>query len=76
MAKAKNTNEVAGKVKTYFASNPKKKQVYSTSDGYLFEVKKFATQHAQSIDESEVVETHKNPLLIEVEETEETETEE
>jgi len=63
-----------GKVEVYFTANPKKKVVYSTSDEFLFETKKYATDHAKSLSDDDVATTHKNPKLIEVvEETKEEE---
>ncbi|MDV6170229.1 hypothetical protein R1T16_17465 [Flavobacterium sp. DG1-102-2] len=68
---AKKQTEVESKVETYFAENPKKKVVYSTTDAFLFEVKKDATAHAKSLDEDEIATSHKNPVFIEVQEEEE-----
>ncbi|MRX70273.1 hypothetical protein SAMN06265349_101725 [Flavobacterium resistens] len=55
----------AEKVENYFAENPKKKKVYVSSDGYLFEVKKFATNHGDTLEDKEII-TAKNPLQIDV----------
>lgn len=76
MAKEKVKNEVAVKVETYFNDNPKKRQVYSTPDGYLFETKKFANDHAQTLGEDQYAQTHKNTAFIADVEEEETDSEE
>lgn len=55
----------AEKVGKYFAENPKKKKIYVSSDGYLFEVKKFATNHGDTLKDKEII-TIKNPLQIDV----------
>lgn len=65
MTKKKTTLD--SKVEAYFTANPKKKVVYSTSDEFLFETKKYATNHAKSLSDDDVASTHKNPLFIEVE---------
>lgn len=69
---AKKKTDVDSKVEDYFAANPKKKVVHSTTDGFLFEAKKYATDHANTLGDDEIATTHKNPKLIDVvEETEE-----
>ena len=65
----------AEKVEKYFTANPKKKKVYVSSDGYLFEVKKFAINHGDTLEDKEI-KTAKNPLQIEVTTEEEEEEEE
>ena len=51
----------------YFDANPDKEVVYGTPDGYLFEVKQFAQNHANTLDEGKrEVETFKNPLKLDV----------
>lgn len=63
MAKEKSTPE-----QDYFDANKEVKVVYGTSDGYLFEVKQFAQNYADTLEEGKrEVETFKNPLFIEVE---------
>jgi hypothetical protein len=54
---------IAETVAAYFAANAKTPEVYSTSDGYLFEVKKFAKDHARTLSDAEEPETHSNPLV-------------
>ena len=54
---------IAEKVGNYFAANPKSPEVYSTSDGFLFEVKKFAKDHARTLSDAEEPEIHSNPLV-------------
>lgn len=58
------------KVQAYFLENPKKKKVYITSDGFLFEIKKFASNHGDTLIDKEV-KTVSNSLLIEVDPDEE-----
>jgi hypothetical protein len=53
------TPEVAEKVKAFFESNPNVPEVYSTPDGYLFTVFKFAQNHALTLEAQP--ETHSNP---------------
>lgn len=71
----KKTDDTAldGKVETYFAENPKAKQVYTTSDGFLFVKKKYAIDHQVTLENDEEVRTWHNPDIIE-EEVEETDT--
>lgn len=54
------------KVENYFTENPKKKKIHVSSDGFLFEIKKFAINHGDTLEVKEI-KTYKNPLLIEVE---------
>lgn len=58
------------KATTFFAENPKTKKVFGTADDFLFTVKKYAVNHAQTLENSEVF-PFKNPNLIEVTEPEE-----
>nr|WP_294922191.1 hypothetical protein [uncultured Flavobacterium sp.] len=53
------------KVEIYFAENPKKKKIHLSSDGFLFENKKFASNHGETLEDKEI-KTVKNPNLIEV----------
>jgi len=57
---------IAEKVTAFFKENPKAPVVYSTSDEFLFENKKFASDHAATIGIDEP-EPHSNPLFINVE---------
>jgi hypothetical protein len=58
----------------YFKENISKTSVYATSDGFLFEQKKYALDHANSLDESKRnVENFTNALHLEVEAEEITE---
>ncbi|MDA6068645.1 hypothetical protein NJT12_03340 [Flavobacterium sp. AC] len=53
------------KVENHFIENPKKKKIHLTSDGFLFDVKKFASNHGETLEDKEV-KTVKNSNLIEV----------
>ncbi|WP_294958695.1 hypothetical protein [uncultured Flavobacterium sp.] len=57
------------KASTYFKENPKAKRVFG-ADEFLFTVKKYAVNHAQTVEGSEVF-TFKNPNSIEVVDPEE-----
>lgn len=62
--------EITEKVEAFFASNPDAPEVYSTPDGYLFTVAKYAKNHAATL-EAEIT-THTNPKAApEAEPTEE-----
>lgn len=43
------------KAKEYFKNNPEEKEVFSTSDGFLFKLQMYATAHAATITDKEVV---------------------
>lgn len=54
------------KVSTFFKENPKAKKLFSTADEFLFTNRKNANNHAQTLDDKEVV-FFKNPTEIDVE---------
>lgn len=61
-AKASDLSDVLAKrVAGYFAANPKKTVVYQTTDGFLFEDKKFGEQHATTLETE--LQTRVNPDL-------------
>lgn len=43
------------KVTEYFKNNPEEEKVFSTSDGFLFKQQMYATSHAATITDKEVV---------------------
>jgi hypothetical protein len=45
---------IASKVEKHFASNPPKKEVHATSDGFLFERKENANVHAKTLKDKNV----------------------
>ena len=69
MSKSK---DVTQKVADFFESNPERKKVFSTSDGFLFIQKQDGVAHAKTLEGKEVV-THKReqeePSETEIEDT-------
>lgn len=60
--------DLKDKAAKYFETNPEKDKVFGTSDGFLFEVERFAAGHAQTLEDGKnEVETFKNVKLLEVE---------
>jgi hypothetical protein len=60
--------DLKDKAAKYFESNPEKDKVFGTTDGFLFEVERFAAGHAQTLEEGQnEVETFRNVNLLEVE---------
>ncbi len=45
---------IASKVKKYFASNLSRKEVYATSDGFLFEQEQNAKAHSKTLKDKKV----------------------
>ncbi len=55
----------AEKAKQYFENNKETKELFSTSDGFLFLLKKDAQNHAQTLDNSAVESYNSSDLLDE-----------
>lgn len=55
----------AEKVKQYFENNKETKELFTTSDGFLFLLKKDAQNHAQTLDDSTVESYNSSDLLDE-----------
>ncbi len=53
------------KVKQYFENNKETKELFATSDGFLFLLKKDAQNHAQTLDNSAVESYNSSDLLDE-----------
>lgn len=53
------------KVKQYFENNKETKELFATSDGFLFLLKKDAQNHAQTLDDSAVESYNSSDLLNE-----------
>ncbi len=53
------------KVKQYFENNKETKELFATSDGFLFLLKKDAQNHAQTLDDSTVESYNSSDLLDE-----------
>ena len=53
------------KVKQYFENNKETKELFATSDGFLFLLKKDAQNHAQTLDDSAVESYNSSDLLDE-----------
>ena len=60
-----NTMTVAEKAKQYFENNKETKELFATSDGFLFLLKKDAQNHAQTLDNSAVESYNSSDLLDE-----------
>lgn len=60
-----NTMTAAEKAKQYFENNKETKELFSTSDGFLFLLKKDAQNHAQTLDNSAVESYNSSDLLDE-----------
>lgn len=59
------TDAITQAVSDYFAKPDSKDIVYSTSDGNLFEILRFATNHGSTLEDKEAT-PHKKPNNIEV----------
>ena len=55
----------AEKAKQYFENNKETKELFATSDGFLFLLKKDAQNHAQTLDDSAVESYNSSDLLDE-----------
>ena len=55
----------AEKAKQYFENNKETKELFATSDGFLFLLKKDAQNHAQTLDDSTVESYNSSDLLDE-----------
>lgn len=60
----------AEKAKQYFEGNKATKELFATSDGFLFLLKKDAQNHAQSLDNSAVERYNSSDLLDESDDSE------
>ena len=60
-----NTMTAAEKAKQYFENNKETKELFATSDGFLFLLKKDAQNHAQTLDNSAVESYNSSDLLDE-----------
>ena len=60
-----NTMTAAEKAKQYFENNKETKELFATSDGFLFLLKKDAQNHAQTLDDSAVESYNSSDLLDE-----------
>ena len=61
----------AEKAKQYFEENKATKELFATSDGFLFLLKKDAQNHAQTLDDSAVESYNSSDLLDESDDSEE-----
>ena len=60
-----NTMTAAEKAKQYFENNKETKELFATSDGFLFLLKKDAQNHAQTLDDNTVESYNSSDLLDE-----------
>ena len=60
-----NTMTTVEKAKQYFENNKETKELFATSDGFLFLLKKDAQNHAQTLDDSTVESYNSSDLLDE-----------
>ena len=60
-----NTMTAVEKAKQYFENNKETKELFATSDGFLFLLKKDAQNHAQTLDDSTVESYNSSDLLDE-----------
>ncbi len=60
-----NTMTTTEKVKQYFENNKETKELFATSDGFLFLLKKDAQNHAQTLDDNTVESYNSSDLLDE-----------
>ena len=60
----------AEKAKQYFENNKETKELFATSDGFLFLLKKDAQNHAQTLDNSAVERYNSSDLLDESDDSE------
>ena len=58
------------KAKQYFENNKETKELFATSDGFLFLLKKDAQNHAQTLDDSAVESYNSSDLLDELDDSE------
>ena len=58
------------KAKQYFENNKETKELFATSDGFLFLLKKDAQNHAQTLDDSTVESYNSSDLLDESDDSE------
>ena len=58
------------KVKQYFENNKETKELFATSDGFLFLLKKDAQNHAQTLEDSAVESYNSSDLLDESDDSE------
>ena len=61
---------IVEKAKQYFENNKETKELFATSDGFLFLLKKDAQNHAQSLDNSAVERYNSSDLLDESDDSE------
>ena len=66
-----NTMTTAEKAKQYFEENKATKELFATSDGFLFLLKKDAQNHAQTLEDSTVESYNSSDLLDESDNSEE-----
>nr|DAT23183.1 MAG TPA: hypothetical protein [Bacteriophage sp.] len=65
-----NTMTTVEKVKQYFENNKETKELFATSDGFLFLLKKDAQNHAQTLEDSVVEYYNSSDLLDELDDSE------
>ena len=65
-----NTMTTVEKAKQYFENNKETKELFATSDGFLFLLKKDAQNHAQTLDDSTVESYNSSDLLDELDDSE------
>ena len=65
-----NTMTTVEKAKQYFENNKETKELFATSDGFLFLLKKDAQNHAQTLDDSAVDSYNSSDLLDESDDSE------
>ena len=65
-----NTMTTAEKAKQYFENNKETKELFATSDGFLFLLKKDAQNHAQTLEDSVVEYYNSSDLLDELDDSE------
>jgi hypothetical protein len=65
-----NTMTTVEKVKQYFENNKETKELFATSDGFLFLLKKDAQNHAQTLEDSVVEYYNASDLLDELDDSE------
>nr|DAM39295.1 MAG TPA: hypothetical protein [Caudoviricetes sp.] len=65
-----NTMTTVEKAKQYFENNKETKELFATSDGFLFLLKKDAQNHAQTLEDSVVEYYNSSDLLDELDDSE------
>ena len=65
-----NTMTTVEKAKQYFENNKETKELFATSDGFLFLLKKDAQNHAQTLEDSAVESYNSSDLLDESDDSE------